>query len=489
MAHAAQELRMRQQTLLAPRLQQSIRLLQMSALEFTTAVQDALATNPFLEDGEDGDHANGAAAAQNGQEIQVPEDGSPAPSADTPSEAHADYAESPLPQTEGSAYSGDYPTHTRTDGGPATDLSQWIAATVSLRQRLSSELGNYPLTVRDRLLAEFIVDALDEDGYLHTSMEELAGAAAFDPAPDAAEWAAALKLVQQLDVPGLGARDLAECLSLQLHARDDVPTELRDAALAIVRGHLDRLARNDIPGLQRALGVDTDMVQCACELVRSLDPKPGRQYASDAPNYVVPDVIVSKVRGRWQVVANRNSMPQARLNRTYADLFHRARMDERSPMAQELQEARWLVRNVEQRYITIRRVAEAIVRRQQTFFEYGDVALRPLMLRDVADELEMHESTVSRATANKYMITPRGLFEFRHFFSRELSTDTGGSCSATAVRALIKEYIDEEDPRTPLSDVVLAQRLASNGVVVARRTVSKYRIQMKVPPAEMRRQS
>ncbi|SAI74871.1 RNA polymerase sigma-54 factor [Bordetella ansorpii] len=487
MAHAAQELRMRQQTLLAPRLQQSIRLLQMSALEFTTAVQDALATNPFLEDGEDAEHGNGAASAQDGQET-ASEDGAAAPAPEAAPEPQADFADSPLPQAEGSAYSGDYPTHVRNDAGPAADLSQWIAAPVSLRQRLSGELGNYPLTVRDRLLAEFIVDALDEDGYLHTSMEELAGSAAFDPAPDAAEWAAALKLVQQLDVPGLGARDLTECLSLQLYARDDVPGDIRDAALGIVRGNLDRLARNDIAGLQRALGVDADTVQCACELVRTLDPKPGRQYASDAPNYVVPDVIVSKVRGRWQVVANRQSMPQARLNRTYADLFHRARMDERSPMAQELQEARWLVRNVEQRYITIRRVAEAIVRRQQTFFEYGDVALRPLMLRDVADELEMHESTVSRATANKYMITPRGLFEFRHFFSRELSTDTGGSCSAAAVRALIKEYIDEEDPRTPLSDVVLAQRLASNGVVVARRTVSKYRIQMKVPPAEMRRQ-
>ncbi|WP_186332379.1 RNA polymerase factor sigma-54 [Bordetella genomosp. 13] len=486
MAHAAQELRMRQQTLLAPRLQQSIRLLQMSSLEFTTAVQDALATNPFLEDGEEAEQSNGAAPSQEGA---AGEDSAPAAAAESTSEPQADYTDSPLPQTDGAGYSGDYPTHVRNDGGPAADLSQWIAAPVSLRQRLSSELGNYPLTVRDRLLAEFIVDALDEDGYLHTSMEELAGSAAFDPAPDSSEWTAALKLVQQLDVPGLAARDLIECLSLQIYARDEAPEELREAALAIVRNHLDRLARNDLPGLQRALGADADLVQCACELVRSLDPKPGRRYASDAPNYVVPDVIVTKVRSRWQVVANRHAMPQARLNRTYADLFHRARMDERSPMAQELQEARWLVRNVEQRYITIRRVAEAIVRRQQTFFEYGDVALRPLMLRDVADELEMHESTVSRATANKYMITPRGLYEFRHFFSRELGTDTGGSCSAAAVRALIKEYIEEEDPRMPLSDVVLAQRLASNGVVVARRTVSKYRIQMKVPPAEMRRQA
>jgi len=482
---------MRQQTLLAPRLQQSIRLLQMSALEFTTAVQEALATNPFLEDGDEADGGPGpngqAASAPDAGAADAPEGASPTAQADMASQPATDNA---APDgSDGPGYSGDYPTRTRSDGAPAADLSQWVAAPVSLRQRLSAELGSYPLTLRDRLLAEHIIDALDEDGYLHADPAELAGETAFSPPPDPVEWATALKLVQQLDIPGLAARDLTECLSLQLHAHPGLLGGVREIALAIVRDHLDRLARNDLAGLQRVLGCGPDVLQRACETVRKLDPKPGRRYAADAPNYIVPDVIISKVRSRWQVVANRQAMPQARLHNTYAELFRRARMDERSPMAQELQEARWLVRNVEQRYITIRRVAEAIVRRQQTFFEFGEVALRPLMLRDVADELEMHESTVSRATANKYMSTPRGLFEFRHFFSRELSTESGGSCSAAAVRALIKEYIDEEDPRQPLSDVVLAQRLASNGVVVARRTVSKYRIQMRVPPAEMRRQA
>jgi len=485
---------MRQQTLLAPRLQQSIRLLQMSALEFTTAVQQALSTNPFLEDSEEIEAAASPDAPADARAAAAPadgHDGTAEPAArepETVAEVPEPHDGAALAAHDGAEYSGDYPTRTRADGAPAADLSQWIAAPVSLRQRLSGELGSYPLTLRDRLLAEHIIDALDEDGYLHASMEELAGETAFEPAPDPAEWLAALKLVQQLDTPGLAARDLAECLALQLHALPGLSDAVREAALGIVRGHLDRLARNDLAGLQRALDCDPDVLQRACEVVRGLDPKPGRRYAADAPNYIVPDVIVSKVRSRWQVVANRQAMPQARLHRTYAELFRRARMDERSPMAQELQEARWLVRNVEQRHITIRRVAEAIVKRQQMFFEYGEVALRPLMLRDVADELEMHESTVSRATANKYMSTPRGVFEFRHFFSRELGTESGGSCSAAAVRALIREYIEEEDPRMPLSDVVLAQRLASNGVVVARRTVSKYRIQMRLPPAEMRRQ-
>src|SRR5690606_5023539 len=213
-----------------------------------------------------------------------------------------------------------------------------------------------------------------------------------------------------------------------------------------------------------------------------------RHYDEATAVYVVPDVIVRKHQGRWQVHPNRDAMPRARLDSVYTELFRRVRQDERGPLAQELQEARWLVRNIEQRYTTIQRVAEAIVQCQQRFFEYGEVALRPLLLREIADALDIHESTVSRATANKYMITPRGLYEFRHFFSRELATVTGGSCSAASVQALIQEWISEEDPREPLSDVMLTERLAQDGIVVARRTVSKYRAQLKLPAAELRRQ-
>ena len=359
-----------------------------------------------------------------------------------------------------------------------------------MREKLSADLGNYRLEPRGRLLAEFIIDALDEDGYLRTPLANLCSALSpdFTPPPDEGEWLAALRLVQQLDAPGLGARDLQECLSLQLAAAPGVSAPLRDLALRIVAEQIERLAKNDAAGLRRALNCTEDALREACALIRGLDPKPGRRYDMQAPVYVVPDVFVDKWHSRWRVVPNRSAMPQARLHRVYADLFRRARLDDRSPMAQELQEARWLVRNVEQRYTTIQRVAEAIVKRQQTFFEYGEVALRPLMLKEVADDLDMHESTVSRATVSKYMVTPRGVFEFRHFFSRELATDSGGTCSAAAVRALIKELIDAEDPAMPLSDVALTQQLASNGIVLARRTVSKYRGQLRLPPAELRRQ-
>jgi len=483
LGHPTQELRLRQQMTLAPRLQQSVKLLQMSALEFTTAVEHALATNPFLEDGDEQD----SETADNGPDTRPVGYGehadAPAEHTTTPS---ADNEEAP---PDAPAYSGDYPMPS-SGSGEGKDLGQWASASLSMRERLSQDLGNYHLEPRDRLLAEFIIDALDDDGYLRVPLGSLCSAdrPEFSPPPDEGEWTAALRLVQQLDAPGLGARDLTECLTLQLLAARAVDGATRDLALRIVREHLDRLGKNDCVGLRRLLECSDDALREACALIRSLDPKPGARYSAEAPVYVVPDVFVDKWHARWRVLPNRNAMPQARLHRTYADLFRRARLDDRSPMAQELQEARWLVRNVEQRYTTIQRVAEAIVKRQQTFFEYGEVALRPLMLREVADDLDMHESTVSRATVGKYMVTPRGVFEFRHFFSRELATESGGSCSAAAVRALIKEMVDAEDPTMPLSDVALTQQLAASGILLARRTVSKYRGQLRVPPAELRRQ-
>jgi len=493
-SYAAQELRLRQQTTLAPRLQQSVKLLQMSALEFTTAVQHALANNPFLEDSSDDMPVDPSVAGMpttlgaggnesvGGETAEPSGPGGEEGAAEAAPADNNDYAPEYASDAPGE-YSGDYPT-SHGSGAQGNDLAHWVAASPSLCERLLHELSGYAVNDRDRALAAFIIDALDSDGYLRTPLCELAGDAGFDPEPDEGEWLAALKLVQSLDAPGLGARDLRECLLLQLRARQCPGQAL---AINIIENHLERLGRNDMQGLQRLLGCEAEDLQQACALIRGLDPKPGRRYDNQAPAYVVPDVYVSKYQSRWRVVPNRQAMPRARLYQTYADLFRRARVDNRSPMAQELQEARWLVRNVEQRYTTIQRVAEAIVKRQQRFFEYGEVALRPLMLREVADDLDMHESTVSRATANKYMVTPRGVFEFRHFFSRELATESGGSCSSAAVRALIKELIDAEDPSEPLSDVTLTERLAANGIVVARRTVTKYRGQMRLAPADLRR--
>jgi RNA polymerase sigma-54 factor len=467
----------------------------MSALEFTQEVQQALSTNPFLEDVDDEEIIEEAAYAEldaseggGSSERYGDEDAGEAPAsleaANDDNSASDNYTDLPEVQTADS-YSGDYPTP-RASGDGDSDVGQWAKSTLGMHDRLRRDLCSYRLSERDTLLAEFIIEALDEDGYLRTPLAELSGEAGFEPPVSLSEWETSLKLVQQLDAPGLGARDLQECLCLQLHALPE-STPGRQLAQKLVTTELQRLARHDYAGLERTLGCSPDTLREACSLITHLDPKPGRRYARDDTAFVIPDVIVHKVRNRWVVTANRGAMPRARLHGTYPALFRSCRSDDRAPMAQELQEARWLIRNIEQRYATIQRVAEAIVERQQTFFEYGEIALRPLMLREIADELSIHESTVSRATGNKYMETPRGLFEFKHFFSRELATETGGTCSASAVRALIKEMIEGEDPHEPLSDVDLARLLSEQGVVVARRTVSKYRGQLKAPPAELRR--
>ncbi|KCB24637.1 RNA polymerase factor sigma-54 [Bordetella hinzii] len=445
MSYASQELQLRQGMALAPRLQQSVKFLQMSTLEFQQAVQHALASNPFLEE---------------------PEEEAPAPPPAAAEPAHV--GEYPRPRAEGDS-----------------DIFEREPALDPLRDRLVQALATLPLSRRDRTLALYLIDALDLDGYLRRPLQDLAVPEDFDPPPDESEWRTALHHVQQLHAPGIGARDLRECLLLQLRAMPAGPAQA--LALRIVERHLARLARNDWPALRRELQSDDATLHEACALIRGLDPKPGLRYDDQPTPYVVPDVMVDKVGERWRVRVNEAAMPRARLHQQYAEWFQHAHCANRESLLRELQEARWLVRNVEQRHATIQRVAEAIVLRQRRFFDYGDVALRPLMLREVAEDLEIHESTVSRATASKYMSTPRGLFEFRHFFSRELGTEAGGSCSASAVRALIRELIDAENPAQPLSDVDLTQQLARHGIVVARRTVTKYRGQLKISAVELRR--
>lgn len=470
LGQALQEFQLRQHLALAPRLQRSVKLLQMSAQEFALTVEQALATNPFLE--EDGSPDDVLFGGSDSKEPALPS-ASQIPVDEATTTSERDYVRD---------------NSTRADHFDPIDFIYQRAATPSLREHLTQGLSSYRISSRDRTLAALIIDAIGEDGYLRVPLTELCvDERDFDIPPQAEEWTTALRLVQQLDVPGLAARDLPECLTLQIASLTGISEAIRTVATAIVREHLSKLAKRDTAGIKRALQCAESDIDEACTLIRGLDPKPGLRYAEDTSSAIIPDVYVRKSKSVWCAFANRRVTPRARLHQTYADLFQQAKMDDRSPMAQELQEARWLVRNVEQRHCTIERVAQSIVKRQQRFFEYGDLALRPLMLKEIADELDLHESTVSRATSDKYMITPRGMFEFRHFFSRELTTDTGGTCSATAVRALIKGMIEEEDSTQPLSDVILQEQLASKGIVLARRTVSKYREQLHVPQAGLRR--
>lgn len=485
MTQMIHELRARQQMTLTPRLQQSVKLLQMSTLDFTREVAQAIADNPFLEEPDETTTTLDQSVTENQQTSST----SNLETGDTTSqdEGQTTQVEYVDPAPDGPAsYSGDYPTIHNHDQ-PNSDVGQWASSATTMNDALQRNLCGYQLNERDALLIEYIIESLDEDGYLRTPLTELAPKSAFSPPAADKEWEVALKLVQQLGNPGLGARNLSECLSLQLSALDD-DTPHRAAALKLVTTGLEKLARCDYAGLVGLAGCDETEVRNACALIRSLDPRPGAGYvAVDPSNYVVPDVFVQKAGHVWIATSNLDAVPRARLNTAYAELFHQTRYTDRGPMAQALQEARWLMRSLEQRSTTIQLVAQAIVARQQTYFDYGDVALRPLMLSEIAEELGMHESTISRATSHKYMATPKGIVEFKHFFSREMTTRTGGTLSATAVRALIQEMIDQEDPSEPLSDVVLAQKLSKDGIVVARRTVSKYRAQIKYPSADLRR--
>ncbi|MFM0672997.1 RNA polymerase factor sigma-54 [Paraburkholderia sediminicola] len=488
------ELRTRQSLALTPRLQQSVRLLQLSSLEFQQELRTALDTNPFLEYDSSETEDVALATATSG------EDGGALPATDTVAAAEPDSlpTESGANDTlEGAGqddmpgdFSGDYSSRssTRQNGdSDSSDPAEWARSQPTLREQLHDSLRLYRLDDRDRAVARFIIEALDDDGYLRQELSDLADSVDLEPELTEEELLVALRLVQSLDRPGLGARSLSECLSLQVNALP-AGTPGREVARQIVEHHLERLARREQAELQKQIGCSAEELRVACALVRKLDPKPGNSYGRTEDNYVVPDVIVRQVRNKWVVAINPAVQPRARIHRMYAELFAQSAGASRSPLAQQLQEARWLIRNAQQRFDTIQRVAECIVAHQKAFFQYGEIALKPMVLRDVADELGLHESTISRATGNKYMATPRGIFEFKHFFPRELGTESGGTCSAAAVRALLKEMIAAENTRDPLSDVTLARMLADQGVLVARRTVAKYRHLMKVPPAELRRQ-
>lgn len=443
-------LRLRQHLTLTPQVQQALKLLQMSALEFAQEMEEALSANPFLEENPD----------------------------------------APLPASRDAATVDDVivPQESSSSGSSMErDQEEWSGANdvqPTLQQHLREQLMISPMGERDRALAHMIIDSLDDDGYFKMSFDELVGLVPPEFDVRAEDFGAALGFVQTLDPAGVGARSLEECLCLQLRALPE-QTPGREAALKMCK-HLNLLGNREWARLQHAVGCDEAMLHRARTLIKSLDPKPGHRFGPQEARYVVPDVIVKKVRDRWVAIINPASLPRVRLNRAYADAIQ-SKSGSNQSLSRHLQEARWLLRSIEQRFATIQRVADAIVARQRGFFEYGEVAMKPLTLKLIAGELGLHESTVCRVTNNKYMATPRGLFEFKHFFSRRLATENGGAASATAVRAVMKELIAAEDPRAPLSDAELARLLAQQGLKVARRTITKYRALMRLPSVDVRR--
>jgi RNA polymerase sigma-54 factor len=472
------QLRLSQHLALTPQLQQSIRLLQLSTLELNQEIEQFLQDNPLLEREERFDGAEEAAAF-------VPA------SSDAMTVAQPTAEEAPVPYDDGgwgaelSHGSGNRDPNDDND----SDFGEIQAAATSLANHLLTQLAMTQMPHRDRVLVDFVIEALDDDGYLAQTLEELVEVIPPDFGSDREELLEelniALKHVQSFDPAGIGARSPQECLALQLQTMPSSPT--RDLALAIVRGHLDQLAGRDFARLKKQLGCDDDALRQAHALICSLNPRPGAQYSPSDTRYVVPDVMVRKQRGRWTAVLNSDAMPRLRINRLYADLLRRSRSSGNTNLNSQLQEAKWLIKNVQQRFDTILRVSQAIVDRQRQFFEHGEVAMRPLTLREIAETLELHESTISRVTTQKYLASPRGVYELKYFFGSHVATDTGGAASSTAIRALIKQLVSAEDGHKPLSDAKIAEVLGEQGIVVARRTVAKYRESLNIPPVNLRK--
>jgi RNA polymerase sigma-54 factor len=470
----------RQQQTMSPKLQHAVRLLQLSSLDFAREVSQALGRNPFLEV-EEAEEDEGALSADDGTAAREDDER-------IGLDDYRDDSDSDRELWQADAL-GRQP---RTDATETSALDT-MAAEVSLARHLHEQLMAQPLPARDRLLAQVIIESLDDDGYLRTPLDELLALADLAPTPHLPEMALALQHVQALEPAGVAARDVAECLRLQLPSIDDA--QAREIAEEIIDEHLALLASRDVAGLARALRRTPAEVEAVCDRIRHLDPRPGWRHGAADTQYVVPDVIARKRRGVWTVQLNPAVVPRVKLNKMYAELFQRCRRDgaasrEAEPhgeLAGHLQDARWTVRNVEQRFSTILDVAQAIVRKQKHFFDFGSMAMKPLALRDIAEELGMHESTVSRVTNNKFIATPLGVFELKHFFSRAMVTASGSACSGTAIRGLVQDMIESETAQAPLSDAEIARQLAKQGLTVARRTVTKYRQLLRIESVERRR--
>ncbi len=491
------QLRVGQHLALTPQLQQSIRLLQLSTLELSQEIEQALADNPMLERVDDPlDSAvrlapNGGLESAGHDSGQAQASAEPAPADSGSGSENRDEAD-PYAGGDSSAYAEEWPTAgTRgsSDRDDEADYPQLAGSAPSLRDHLGDQLAGTLASSRDRALVTLLIDELDDDGYLPTPCEEILASLPAELEIDEGELAAALRLLQSFDPVGVGARDLRESLLLQLEAIEhECPDghESVELARAIVSGHLDALAAKDFKRLRRALKCTDEALRDAHRLILSLDPRPGARFSSQTADYVVPDVVVRRLEGQWVATLNPAVMPRLRVNDVYADVLRKNR-GINGDLSGHLQEARWLIKNVQQRFETIQRVSQAIVDRQRAFFSHGEIGMRPLVLREIADILDLHESTVSRVTTQKFMLTPHGIFELKYFFGSHVATDSGGAASSTAIRALIKQLINAEDTKHPLSDSQIAKLLGEQGFVVARRTVAKYRESMRIAPVSQRK--
>src|SRR3954469_3570189 len=468
------QFRLSQHLTLTPQLQQSIRLLQLSTVDLNREIDRLLMENPALEREDHEEHGGGT-----GEPVaQAAVAGSGSTSTPTePAPAETDWSADIASNWRGTG-----------DDDEDGDRNFGTAETATLRDHLRSQLSLTTLRERERFRVELLIDALDEDGYLTQPLEEIAALFSAEAELEPEELAIALRHLQNLEPAGVGARSPSECLCLQLRVPcegDDAPSHV--LALEIAEKHLELLAGRDYTRLKSATGANEETLRAAQRLIQTLNPRPGAAFARIEARYVIPDVVVRKSKNVWRANLNPDAMPRLRINRLYAEIAAGARGGSGASVSSQLQEARWLIKNVQQRFETILRVSQAIVDRQRHFLEHGEVAMRPLVLREIAQTLSLHESTISRVTTQKYMASPRGTFELKYFFGSHVATDAGGAASSTAIRALIKQLVAAEDTKAPLSDARISQILGEQGIVVARRTIAKYRESLQIPAVNQRK--
>lgn len=470
------QLRLSQQLAMTPQLQQAIRLLQLSTLELQQELQQALESNPLLEqidtheeidtretqDSETLDTADALEQKEMPEELPLDASWDTIYTAGTPSGTSGDYIDDELPVYQGET-------------------------TQTLQDYLMWQVELTPFSDTDRAIATSIVDAVDDTGYLTVPLEDILESMG-DEEIDIDEVEAVLKRLQRFDPVGVAAKDLRDCLLIQLTQFDKTTPWLEEARL-IISDHLDLLANHDFRTLMRVTRLKEDVLKEAVNLIQSLDPRPGQSIQTGEPEYVIPDVLVRKHNGHWTVELNSDSIPRLQINQHYASMCNNARNDGDSQFIRSnLQDAKWLIKSLESRNDTLLRVSRCIVEQQQAFFEQGEEYMKPMVLADIAQAVEMHESTISRVTTQKYLHSPRGIFELKYFFSSHVNTEGGGEASSTAIRALVKKLIAAENPAKPLSDSKLTSLLSEQGIMVARRTVAKYRESLSIPPSNQRKQ-
>jgi RNA polymerase sigma-54 factor len=516
-------LRVSQHLALTPQLQQSIRLLQLSTLELSQEVEQMLDDNPFLELSMEEAPREEFGLEQADTTVRQDDRDAEAAlysAADAPTSTTTTDSSSDSQEAAGSAdepgWDGDGTTEVVADDGEwgtdaaprknnLSDGDEHDATELARNQEsLTAFLHRQALALRlsevDRAALRFLIESLNDDGYLEDSLRELAESLAGGDIDEVDElehrFSVALRLLQHLEPAGVGARSLAECLQLQLqhlreHAPDAHDPQLLETAASICAQPMELLARRDIKRLVQITGASDEQVRAAMTLITRLEPKPGRRFVDVERNVIVPDVIVQKIGSganvRFRVQLNSDVMPRLRVHDIYASALKSHKGEGSAALQQRLQEARWFIKNIQQRFDTILRVSNAIVERQKNFFVHGELAMRPLVLREIADELGLHESTISRVTTAKYMATPYGTFELKYFFGSALGTETGGNASSTAVRALIKQFVASESPKKPLSDNQISEMLKEQGIECARRTVAKYREALRIAPANLRK--